>query len=189
MLFIEWQPLIGWAIASVVAALCVLAFLSIRKKRALIRRTVRGVAIAVFLIDAVFVSVLIDSDTSYSTAVFSPDRTMAARVIYTDDGRERDASVEVFRKHGFSRGTVYEARPLLQPDQIHWLDAKNLWLAGLDPTFCQSTDFVAVHCGLANSPAASKVPIIVRLVLHLNAPAAPAPSPHPGPPSESQSAR
>jgi hypothetical protein len=139
--------------------------------------------------DAFWIYLILDSGRSYSNPVFSPDRSMAARVVYTDYGHERDADVEVFRGHGFSHETVYEARPLLTEKDIHWLDDKNLWLTGLDSFFCVSTDFVAVHCGAANSPAASHEPILVRLIRLINAPAARAPSPRPDRPSESRSAR
>jgi hypothetical protein len=191
MLFIEWEPVIRWAVAALVLGLCVFAFFSVRKRRALIRRPVRGLVAAVFIADFICICVFVSlvSETSYSTAVFSPDRSMAARIVYTDYRGERDVDVQVFRRRGFSNETVYEARPLLTEKDIHWLDDKNLWLAGLDPFFCVSTDFVAIHCGAANSPAASHEPILVRLMRLINAPAAQAPSLRPGPPSESRSAR
>lgn len=133
MLFIEWKPVIGWTIAVVLATLCPFAFWSMRKKRVWLRWTVRSFAVLFLIIDGLFVyAALVDSGTSYSTAVFSPDHRMAARVVYTDYGHERDADVEVFRRHGFSHETVYEARPLLTEKEIHWLDNKIFgWLVSI----------------------------------------------------------
>lgn len=191
MLFIEWEPVIRWALAALVLGLCVFAFFSVRKRRALIRRLVRGLVAAVFIADVICISVFVSivSETSYSAAVFSPDRKMAARVVYTDYRGERDVDVQIFRRRGFSNEIVYEATPQLTDQNIHWLDDRNLWLAGLDPFFCISTDFVAVHCGAANAPAAPKTSIVQRLVLLINDRKAQAPSQPPDPPSESRSAR
>jgi hypothetical protein len=189
MLFIEWEAVIRWAIALLIAALCFFAFWSIRKKRAWLRWTVRSVALIILIMDAFVASVLVDFGTSYSKAVFSPDRSMAARVVYENEAGERDAEVEVFRRHGLSHETVYEGRPLLTEKEVHWLDGKNLWLVDLDPFLCTSTDFVAIHCGVAISPPASKTPVVQRLILLINDRRAQAPSPRQDPPSESRSAR
>lgn len=188
MLFIEWKPVVTWIIAVLVAALCLFGFRIVRTKRLLPRRLVRSSAVFLLIVDAFFVYLIVDSGKSYSNAVFSPDGKMAARVAYTDYWTERNAEVEVFREHGFSHETVYGARPLLTEKEIHWLDAKNIWLAGLDPFFCRSTDFVAVHCGAANSPAAPNVSIPIVIYVTID-PQAQAPSRRQDPPSESRSAR
>ncbi len=167
MLFVEWRSVLGWTIALLVLALSVVASRLVRRKRALLRRSVRTVAFLLLVADGFFVCVILTSAISYSDPVFSPDRTMAARVLYTDYGGERDAEVELFRDRGFTHEIVYEARPVLTEKEIHWLNTKNLWLAGLDPLFCRSTNVVLVHCGAADSPAAPNEDIIQRLIRQL----------------------
>lgn len=185
MLFIEWEPVISLAVAALLSALCSFGLFRTRKKQAVIAGVL---AAAVFFVGALWAAVLADSATSSSAAVISPDRSMAARVIYMDEGHERDVAVEVVGRHGLSHEIVYQGgRSLINQRTLHWLDAKNLWLAGLDPSSCRSIDSVAVHCGRANSPAAPNGPIV--LTIYLTDPKAQAPSPPPDPPSESRSAR
>jgi hypothetical protein len=86
----------------------------------------------------------------YSVPVYSPSRTMAARIDeYNASGFGRaDSSVELFTSHGFESKVVYFGEwDSVGIDDLHWKSESELEIFYKGPPcYCTSTRHVVVRC-------------------------------------------
>jgi hypothetical protein len=151
MIFIEWWIVRRVCYALLLIACATAAFWSVRKKRWPIRLPVRILSAPATLLAVLFLLLQWKAAgcISYSSAVYSPDHRMAARIRTDDEGATGgNSTVELFDVHGLLQYDVYWGSwNSVEPGWVRWIDATHLRIE-YDGTsyFCKSTRKVKVEC-------------------------------------------
>jgi hypothetical protein len=152
MLFVEWWVVGRVCLVILLIALPVLSIWFVRNKRWLVRIPVQIVS-ALALFCALFflmILLLLPWPHTYSVPVYSPSRTMAARIDSYDAGPLGGAynSIEVFSSHGLASDVVYSGEfESVSAEDLRWKSNSELEIYYEGPPYdCKSAKGVSVRC-------------------------------------------
>jgi hypothetical protein len=152
MLFVEWW-LVGWiCLGLLILAVPVFSFWLVRDMKWPIRITVRVLSglVAICGVLRWLIFLVLPWPHSYSVPVYSPNRTMAARIDDYDAGPlgGADNSVELFTSHGFTSDLVYYGEwDSVGAKDLQWRSDSELEIFYKGPMYmCKSTRRVLVQC-------------------------------------------
>lgn len=152
MLFVEWWLVGRICVAVLLIALPVLSIWLVRNNRWPVRIPVQVVSALVVLCVLFLLTILLalPSPHAYSVPVYSPSRSMAARIDNYDLGPLGGAydSIEVFALHGLASDVVYSGEfKSVTAEDLMWKSNSELEIYYDGPTCdCRSTRRVSVRC-------------------------------------------
>jgi hypothetical protein len=151
MLFIEWW-IVGRLLLLLTAMIAAcLAIWVVRGRTKWLRWTtvIFGYPVIVFAVLFFALQVLASGCQSYSSPVYSPDRSQAVRIRTDDEGAMGgNSTVELFSEHGLHSKDVYwgEWRSV-DVSGLHWTTNSKLEVRYEGPMYtCESTKAVTVRC-------------------------------------------
>lgn len=151
MFFIEWWLVERFAMLAALLIASGVGIWLVRRKRKWIRVAAITLASPVGLLSGLFLALqfMAIGCLSYSSPVYSPDRSRAARIRTDDEGATGgNSSVEVFWNHGFSSQDVYWGQwKSVGPNDLRWKNNSMLNVTHDSPMYrCDSTRRIQVNC-------------------------------------------
>jgi|SRR5665213_578604 len=127
---LDWELIGVYAVLLAILLASGVVIRAARKWRTSLRVTVKAVTWPIAILSALLLGIelLVPGRVTKSPAVFSPDRSKAARVRTADEGATGgDSTVDIFSNHGFSYTQVYWGEWESVGDQdLHWVSNSGL---------------------------------------------------------------
>jgi hypothetical protein len=152
MLFVEWWLVGRICLGVLLIALPVIVIWLVRKNRWPVRIPVSVVSAFVLFCGLFLLTIVLalPMPHAYSVPVYSPSRSMAARIDNYNAGPLGGAynSIEVFTSHGFASAVVYSGEfESVRTEDLTWKSNSELEIYYDGPTCdCRSTQLVSVYC-------------------------------------------
>lgn len=151
MIFVEWWGIERFSVLLLIVATASLCIWSVRKKRWFVRFPIQ-LLLALLLFAVLFLVTTVSSlpGNTYSEAVYSPNRKMAARIVeYNASGLGgADDTVKLFTAHGFSSDVVFLGEfKSVKAQNIRWKSDSEVEISYQGTLYqCTSTRSVKVLC-------------------------------------------